>query len=1285
MLPSSPPSRRRPQASSPRRVIGGVSATALLTLGLGVAAAPPAGADPANARLNELKVNPPGTDNPWEYVELRGDPGTALTNLSFLSVEGDNNTNLGNATFVQALGSSSFGSNGLLAITAPAGSGATLPAATTRIEAPAMGTGSALQNDSNSFLLVSSTSPIATGTDLDTDNDGALDLPAGVAVVDAIGWSDGGAGDRVYGGAVLVQPSGVPDAATRFPNDTTASSAAAWYGGDLTGSQDTVTYSATAVSANFPVGGALTPGDVNAPSAVDQPVTISCGEANLATTPGTAASRSVTATDPDDRASLALTSVTPPDPGITFSSTPASTIGGTATGSLDVAATVPTGAYAVVLGAANDDTVTPQTASCTITVEVSTVTATTRIRDVQGARHTSPLVPTLNDIGQSNGQTVTNVPGVVTAVRSNGFFMEDPQPDADPATSEGIFVFTSSAPPSAAATIGNQVLVSGTAAEFRRNCTTAGNCGATSSNFDGLTITQIVTPTITATSGLPALPAAVVLGVDRVAPGATFKADTGGAGVNVEGAAVPFDPTANGLDFYESLEGMRVVVRDAVAVAPTANFGSGASANREIVVLPENGAGAGPRTPRGGIVLTATDANPERVTLGDSGVSGLVLPQMDVADRFSGSITAVVDYSFQGYKLLPIDAASVPGVVDGGLARETTALTVGADQLTVATLNAENLDPGDGSRFNDLASIVVNNLASPDIVALQEIQDDNGPAAGGVSAAVTLDTLVAAIDAIGPTYQWRQIDPVNNADGGEPNGNIRVAFLYRTDRGVSFVDRPGGTATSAVTLVNNGGLPELSFSPGRIAPTDAAFADSRKPLVGEFRFNGRTLFVVNNHFNSKGGDDQLTGRFQTPVLSSETQRLQQAAIVAGFVDQIEAIDPDANVLVLGDLNDFEFSAPLGVLEAAGLTTMIETLPSNERYSYNFRGNAQVLDHVMVSQGVLGAAVPAFDVVHVNSEFVDQVSDHDPSVLRLTFPATGCTILGTAGDNVLTGTDGADVICGLGGNDTINALGGDDIVYTGDGNDTIDGGAGADVIVAGGGTNTIDGGAGIDVVIGGDGPDTIRGGDDLDYILGQGGDDTIDGGGGDDVLIAGAGNDTVRGSGGVDYVSGGDGDDLVEGGEGGDWVQGDAGADRVFGDTETSCLVPAWLAGTCGTTDGVDVVLGGDGDDRLGGGVGDDVLIGGAGADEIGVLGADASGADSPAEPGADYVLGGDGADVVRAGFDVDVVFGGDGDDTLLGGWENPPPASVDLLIGDGGTDTCPIDAEGVDYRDCEVV
>jgi predicted extracellular nuclease len=242
--------------------------------------------------------------------------------------------------------------------------------------------------------------------------------------------------------------------------------------------------------------------------------------------------------------------------------------------------------------------------------------------------------------------------------------------------------------------------------------------------------------------------------------------------------------------------------------------------------------------------------------------------------------------------------------------------------------------------------------------------------------------LVAAISAAGgPAYQYRQIDPVDDADGGEPGGNIRVGFLFRTDRDVEFIDRPGGTSTSSTAAVAHPSGPRLTFSPGRIDPGNAAWAASRKPLAGEFRMRGKKVIVIVNHFNSKGGDQPLFGRFQPPSRSSEVQRHAQAVIVNSFVDSILAGNPNANVVVLGDINDFEFSETVSILEGGVLSSLMNRLPKRERYSYVFEGNSQVLDQILVSEH-LGRFSIDYDVVHLNSEFATQTSDHDPQVARI---------------------------------------------------------------------------------------------------------------------------------------------------------------------------------------------------------------------------------------------------------------------------------------------------------------
>ncbi len=148
---------------------------------------------------------------------------------------------------------------------------------------------------------------------------------------------------------------------------------------------------------------------------------------------------------------------------------------------------------------------------------------------------------------------------------------------------------------------------------------------------------------------------------------------------------------------------------------------------------------------------------------------------------------------------------------------------------------------------------------------------------------------------------------------------------------------------------------------------------------GQFTFRGQDVFVVANHFNSKGGDQGVDGRFQPPARTSETQRLQQAQAVNAFVKELLAADKRANVIVAGDLNDYQFSPALKALTAGGaLTDLVDRLPRKERYGYVYQGNSQVLDHILTSRHVSRVD---YDIVHINAEFADQASDHDPQVLR----------------------------------------------------------------------------------------------------------------------------------------------------------------------------------------------------------------------------------------------------------------------------------------------------------------
>lgn len=584
-----------------------------------------------------------------------------------------------------------------------------------------------------------------------------------------------------------------------------------------------------------------------------------------------------------------------------------------------------------------------------------------RIRDIQGDGWLSPL----------RAQDVTDVPGIVTAVRatgsSRGFWIQDPQPDANPATSEGIFVFTSSN----AITVrpGDAVMVDGRVQNFYPL-----SSGEVFPNTANLSITEITQPDVLICDRDNPLPATEIITEASLPDTYAASSPTG----NVEDV-VPVDPTRSVQEFWRSRLGMLVQLDDVRVVGPGNEFGE-----VYVTVKPDEFPSA-----RGGTLITDYDATPTgRIVVFP--VTGTV-PPANVGDTLTGSTVGPVDYIlFGGFG---VAATSVGTVADGGLARQS--VTPGeADQLSVATYNVENLSPEDPtSKFDALAQGIVANLASPDIVTLEEIQDNTGPTDNGVvDASETLDLFVAAIvRAGGPEYEWRQINPADGEDGGQPGGNIRVAFLFNPQR-VSFVDRPGGDSATPVAVSADGdGTVRLSVSPGRIDPTNVAWEASRKPLAGEFVFRGAKVIVVANHFNSKQGDQNADGRFQPPTRGSEVQRLQQAAAVRAFVDQVLAVDPSANVVVAGDLNDYQFSPVLQTLTAAGpsgpgLVSLISTLPANEQYTYIFNGISQVLDHILTSPALV---VDRYQVVHLNAEFSEQASDHDPQIAWLS-PVPACT-------------------------------------------------------------------------------------------------------------------------------------------------------------------------------------------------------------------------------------------------------------------------------------------------------
>ncbi len=162
----------------------------------------------------------------------------------------------------------------------------------------------------------------------------------------------------------------------------------------------------------------------------------------------------------------------------------------------------------------------------------------------------------------------------------------------------------------------------------------------------------------------------------------------------------------------------------------------------------------------------------------------------------------------------------------------------------------------------------------------------------------------------GPPYEYRQIDPVKSRMAVSRAAISGSASCSAPTAAWPSWTGPAGTATTANSVVAARTGPELTLSPGRLDPTNPAFNDSRKPLAGEFTFKGDKVFVVANHFNSKGGDQPALRPFQPPDLAAKSNACSKPRWSTTSSAAILTLDPNANVIVLGDLNDFQFSNPV---------------------------------------------------------------------------------------------------------------------------------------------------------------------------------------------------------------------------------------------------------------------------------------------------------------------------------------------------------------------------------------
>ncbi len=325
--------------------------------------------------------------------------------------------------------------------------------------------------------------------------------------------------------------------------------------------------------------------------------------------------------------------------------------------------------------------------------------------------------------------------------------------------------------------------------------------------------------------------------------------------------------------------------------------------------------------------------------------------------------------------------------------RPVTELEGKGRHLTIAAFNLENLAGNQEQRLQDIGKAIRFNMKCPDIISLVEIQDDNGlDLQGGPGADGTISKLINRSGCVqeGVRYKGINVDPINHNEGGQPGGNIRVAMIYNSKR-VKFesygenTDGPLADGTLQETRVTNEG--NLSINPGRVFPNSEAFKNTRKSIVAQFEFQGEKVFVIGNHFNSKLGDTSFMGAQQPPYPESDEERATLAMGINEFVRILELREPRANIVVLGDFNAQYNERSMRTLENEGdlinLMFHKDLVHPNDRYSHNHNGSSAAIDFIFANKN-LTAKDAALNVLHINSDYMGRLSDHDPVVARFHF-------------------------------------------------------------------------------------------------------------------------------------------------------------------------------------------------------------------------------------------------------------------------------------------------------------
>ncbi|MCP5031401.1 MAG: ExeM/NucH family extracellular endonuclease [Actinomycetia bacterium] len=707
--------------------------------------------------------------------------------------------------------------------------------------------------------------------------------------------------------------------------------------------------------------------------------------------------------------------------------------------------------------------------------------------------------------------------GIVTSLFErddvlDGFFLqeEDLEADADPDTSEGIFVYCRGNCPAAIAT-GDVATVIGSATDFQ-----------------GMSQIDMTGGSVVIESSANPLPTPA--SVDLPASGPTIAESTF---EGVEGMLVTFPDTLAVSEYFQLARFGQIVLTEssrpfqfthdnAPSVAGYAAFLDDLAQRR--IILDDN-------------------SNDNNDAVSDGPDEAYYYPEggLSVGNRFRGgdtitALTGVIHWSWAGssgteaWRIRPVPDAYDYTFTPANQAPAAPAPVGGS--TTVASMN------------------VLNYFTTIDVTSSGSI-GDCGPSGTldcrGADSSAELDRQRAKIVAAMLGMDADVLGLVELENDGDD------ASIVDLVAGLNGATAPGTYDHIATGFIGDDAIKVgLIYQPASVAPlgdfaildssVDPTFIDTKnRPVLIQTFVENTTqerFTVAVNHLKSKGSpcDDVGDPGLNDGQANCPGTRAAAATALANYLDTDPTNSGDPDFLIMGDLNAYASEDAITALTGVGYTDLMAQFQGSGAYSYVFDGQLGYLDHGLAN-GSLLPQITGATPWHINADEINvfdynddnrdagessweresgvlptydpdplRSSDHDPLVMGLgldsipdnpTCQGRPATIIGTPGDDVIVGTSKADVIMTFGGNDEISGGNGNDVICSGYGDDTVNGGNGKDRINGEQGNDTIDGGNGKDTVNGGAGSDEIRGGNGKDSLDGGDGSDNGDGGRGVD--------------------------------------------------------------------------------------------------------------------------------------------------------------------------------------------